>query len=109
MNSATVREAPARSLELLRARDLMSPNPVSLRRDATIQEAIALLSDHGFGAAPVIDEAGRPVGVVSRTDLLIHEREHVRHARLEDDTGWDMVPEPRSPQTSRSKSWTQQG
>jgi predicted transcriptional regulator len=28
----------------------------------------------------VIDEAGRPVGVLSRTDVLIHEREQVRHA-----------------------------
>jgi CBS domain-containing protein len=33
-------------------------------------EAAAFLSTRGFSAAPVIDEAGRPVGVVSRTDLL---------------------------------------
>ena len=54
------------------AADLMTPNPQSLRQDATVAEAAAFLSTRGFGAAPVIDEAGRPVGVVSRTDLLHH-------------------------------------
>ena len=29
----------------------------------------------GFSAAPVIDEAGRPVGVLSYTDVLVHQGE----------------------------------
>ncbi|HZU38429.1 MAG TPA: CBS domain-containing protein [Gemmataceae bacterium] len=57
------------------AADVMMPNPVSLRADATVAEAIALLTDRGFNAAPVIDEAGHPIGVLSHTDLLAHERE----------------------------------
>lgn len=63
------------------AEELMSPNPISLQENATIPEAVALMTDRGFSAAPVIDEAGRPVGVLSRTDVLIHEREQVRHAQ----------------------------
>src|SRR5207249_470931 len=35
------------------------------------------LADSDKSAAPVIDEAGHPVGVLSRTDLLIHERERL--------------------------------
>jgi CBS domain-containing protein len=70
----------------------MSANPVSLRANATIPEAIALMTDRGFSAAPVIDEAGHPVGVLSRTDVLVHEREHVRHASLESDTDLDVCP-----------------
>ena len=58
----------------------MVPNPISLREEATVPEAVALMTDRGFSAAPVIDEAGRPIGVLSRTDVLIHEREQVRHA-----------------------------
>src|SRR5947209_3051716 len=63
------------------AADLMTPNPVSIRADATVTEAIALLADKGFSAAPVIDAAGQPVGVVSRTDILLHEREQSPHTR----------------------------
>jgi CBS domain-containing protein len=76
----------------------MAGNPVSIHRDATIPEALALLTDRGFGVAPVIDEAGRPVGVVSRTDILIHERECARRARPSDDYSWDDFSEP---------SWTE--
>jgi CBS domain-containing protein len=53
----------------------MAPNPVSLRADATVQEASIFLSGKGFSAAPVIDEAGRPVGVLSLSDIVIHGRE----------------------------------
>jgi CBS domain-containing protein len=62
------------------AADLMTPNPVSVRADATVREAIALLVDNAYSAAPVIDHAGRAVGVVSRSDILAHERERVEHA-----------------------------
>jgi CBS domain-containing protein len=101
MNASLSHKSPSRPFELLRAKDLMASNPVSIRRDATIREALELLTDRGFGAAPVIDEAGRPIGVVSRTDILIHDREAVRHARTpecagssEDDTDWDLFPDP---------------
>ena len=56
------------------AADLMTPNPVSIGQNATVKEAVAFLTDRGFSAAPVIDEAGRPVGVVSRADIVVHHR-----------------------------------
>jgi CBS domain-containing protein len=55
----------------------MSPNPVSISADATLEEAVAFLVDSGFSAAPVIDEAGRPVGVISRTDVVVYDRERL--------------------------------
>jgi CBS domain-containing protein len=66
-------------LEADTARDLMSENPISLRAEASVQDAIALLTDRGFAAAPVIDDSGRPIGVVSVTDILVHDREYVRY------------------------------
>jgi len=98
MNNPTVHKSPPRPFELLRAKDLMSPNPVSIRRDATVREAVELLTDRGFGATPVIDEAGRPVGVASRTDVLIHEREYVHHAYRADHADWDVFPGPTWPE-----------
>jgi CBS domain-containing protein len=61
------------------ARDLMTANPLSLRETATVREGLAFLIDKGISGAPVIDEAGRPVGVLTQTDLLIHDREAVEH------------------------------
>jgi CBS domain-containing protein len=67
--------APLFRLEAAVAADLMVANPISLRATAGVREALALLTDKNFSAAPVIDEAGHPVGVLSRSDLLVHDRE----------------------------------
>lgn len=80
MTRATI-PPPSLVLDARTAEELMLPNPISLRRDATVPEAVSLMTDRGFSAAPVIDEAGRPIGVLSRTDVLIHEHEQVRHAQ----------------------------
>jgi CBS domain-containing protein len=57
------------------ARDLMSPDPVFMRSGATDEEAIRLFTDRGVSAVVVIDDAGRPLGVLTATDVLIHQRE----------------------------------
>jgi predicted transcriptional regulator len=74
-HSLSVAAHPVLGLWAETAADLMTPSPVSIQDDAAVSEAIALLADRGIGAAPVIDEAGHPVGVVSHADILIHERE----------------------------------
>jgi len=56
------------------AADLMSRDPVSMEQTTTAEEAARALTTHGFGAAVVIDLAGHPVGVVTKTDLVIHDR-----------------------------------
>jgi len=82
MNATLLEQTSAHlTLRAETAAELMSPNPVSISDTATVREALALLTDKGFSAAPVIDEAGRPVGVLSRTDLLVHQREEVNYGR----------------------------
>jgi CBS domain-containing protein len=74
----TLHELP---LEGKTAADLMTGNPVSVRDAATVRELIALLTDKGISAAPVINEAGHPIGVVSRADVLVYDREKVEYVR----------------------------
>jgi len=61
------------------AADLMSSNPISIRAEVTVGEATAILMDRGYSAAPVIDDAGHPIGVISRADILVHDRERMTH------------------------------
>ena len=56
------------------AADLMSRQVVSIAEDAPIGEAIATLVDRGFGGAPVVNAAGRAVGVISLSDIVVHDR-----------------------------------
>jgi CBS domain-containing protein len=59
----------------------MAPNPLSIRDDASLEEAIAVLADKHLDAAAVIDKGGRPVGVITQGDVLVHEREAHAHAK----------------------------
>jgi CBS domain-containing protein len=61
------------------AADVMTPNPLSIREEAAVREAVAFLTDRRISAAPVINAAGRPVGVISEADILRYDREHVEH------------------------------
>jgi CBS domain-containing protein len=65
---------PLIALHAATASDLMVENPVSIREDATVHDAVRLFTKHGITAAPVVDAAGRPVGVISHTDLIVHAR-----------------------------------
>lgn len=70
MTSHTLR----RDQRLVTAANVMTPNPRSINRDASVRETAEILHEHGLHIAPVIDDAGRPIGAVSRTDLLDYWR-----------------------------------
>jgi predicted transcriptional regulator len=79
---------PALVLPDLTAEELMTPNPLSLQDTLSIREAIAFLIDRAISGAPVIDESGRPIGVLSQSDILVHDREKVEHiAPMEYESG----------------------
>jgi CBS domain-containing protein len=75
------------------AADLMTPNPVSIGESARVREAAAFLIHHGISAAPVIDDSGRPVGVLSQSDLVAHDREKANYV-LTAEEGDDYLAEP---------------
>ncbi len=92
MNSAPTLEAGSRLvLPEKKAAELMTASPVSIREGATVREDIELLTRRGISGAPVIDEAGRPVGVISRGDILIHDREAVDDAAGADEESGTRV------------------
>ena len=53
--------------------DLMSGPVVSCRADASLGEVAALLAERQIHGVVVLDDAGRPAGVVADTDLLAGE------------------------------------
>jgi len=48
---------------------VMTVAPMSLRPDQTCFDAVLLMSEHGFGHVPVVENE-RPVGVLTQTDLV---------------------------------------
>src|SRR5437764_5964376 len=54
-------------------KDLMITEVVAVRREATFTELAAVLRRYRVSALPVVDDAGRVLGVVSEADLLAKE------------------------------------
>jgi CBS domain-containing protein len=84
---------PRLFLRAATAADLMTTNPVSLGHKDLVGEAAMFLMDRDISAAPVIDDAGRPVGVISRSDLVRHDRERVDYMT----TGHEFYHAPEEP------------
>ncbi|OIJ86686.1 CBS domain-containing protein [Streptomyces colonosanans] len=53
--------------------DVMTEEVVTLGPDTPIHEVATLLDTNDIAAAPVIDDDGAPIGVVSASDVLRHE------------------------------------
>lgn len=58
------------SLDELLVKDVMSPDPVCLHREVSVADAVQVLVGRNLQGAPVVDEEGDCLGVVSTTDLL---------------------------------------
>jgi CBS domain-containing protein len=54
---------------MLRLRDIMTTNVLTLAPDVSLRDAMELLASHHFSGAPVV-AGGRVVGVISSTDIL---------------------------------------
>ena len=52
------------------AAELMTPSPASISENAAILDAASVLNNRDFSALAVVNDAGRLVGVVSRTDIV---------------------------------------
>jgi len=59
----------------LRARDVMQTGVATIDRDATLLDAHRLLVEEEIHGAPVVDEDGAVVGVISTLDILRAVRE----------------------------------
>ncbi|BAZ39480.1 hypothetical protein NIES4101_54330 [Calothrix sp. NIES-4101] len=53
--------------------DVMSHNPVVVRRETPLKEAIAILAERRISGLPVVDESGKLIGIISETDLMWQE------------------------------------
>ena len=73
-----VADATITTLDDLRVADLMTIDPITVVIDATIEDAEDLMRRHHVTGLPVVDDAGRLIGVISQTDILFLDVPEVR-------------------------------
>jgi CBS domain-containing protein len=71
----------------MNAKDVMTTEVITVGPETTVQALAALLSEKGISGAPVVDAAGRLVGIVSEGDLL-HRAEVGTERRVQRRRSW---------------------
>lgn len=69
--------ATAERLKTLTVADAMSHNLICISSNSTMSEAADLLCEHQISGAPVVDEHGRCVGVISGWDFIHSKAEEL--------------------------------
>jgi len=57
--------------------ELMTGRVISVRTTLPVRAVLMVLVEHGISGVPVVDAAGRPVGMVSITDLLREQYDQI--------------------------------
>ncbi len=60
-----------KDLHMLKAEDVMTPNPVTVEETATAEDIVKQMINHQIIRIPVVRD-GKLLGMISRTDLLNH-------------------------------------
>lgn len=63
---------------MLKAHHVMRRRVETLSADMSLQEAAEVLLDRGYSGAPVVDAAGKVVGVLSQRDFAAAQRDSLR-------------------------------
>lgn len=53
----------------MKAKDLMTPDPVVCRADSCVMDVAQLMCQGDCGVIPVVDAAGKPIGMVTDRDI----------------------------------------
>lgn len=69
LTSAKQMEKQVRKIAALKVSEAMTPEPVTVRPDTTIETVAALMVDSNFHTLPVVEEA-RLVGIIGKEDVL---------------------------------------
>ncbi len=53
--------------------DVMSRDPIVVKSETPLKEAVQILAERRISGSPVVDDAGKLVGIISETDLMWQE------------------------------------
>jgi len=59
---------------MLKASDIMTKDVITVKTDTTVQELAGILEDNDISGAPVVDDSGRVIGIVTEHDLINKEK-----------------------------------
>ena len=59
---------------MLKARDIMTKNVITVTPDTEITHAAKLLLENHFNGLPVVDDRGKLIGIICQDDLIVQQK-----------------------------------
>ena len=59
---------------MLKAKDIMTRNPITVSPETEIRQAAALLLKKRINGVPVVNDKGRLVGILCQSDLIAQQK-----------------------------------
>ena len=59
---------------MIKAKDIMTPDPVVVVQSWDIGKATAIMIEKGFNGLPVVDDNGRLVGIICQSDIIAQQK-----------------------------------
>jgi CBS domain-containing protein len=66
----------------MKVKDAMTTDVKAVRRETSLKDVAAVLAEHGISGAPILDDEGRVIGVISEADILVKEYAELPHRGL---------------------------
>ena len=71
----------------------MTAEPITARTNAPLTDAVLFMDQAGVNRIPVVDSDGRPVGILTRDDVLSELARRLRQLHPRAHGGSQMVPD----------------
>ena len=59
---------------MIKAKDIMTSDPVVVIQDWDISKATTIMIEKGFNGLPVVDDDGRLVGIICQSDIIVQQK-----------------------------------
>ena len=66
----------------LKARDIMTRDVFSIKKGASVEQAVKLMAEKHVSGLPVVDVDNRVVGIITENDVLLKDQVRVPHPRM---------------------------
>ena len=57
-------------LSEIKVKDIMTPNPITIHADETVEYAAVIMLENRISGLPVVDDEGHVVGIITQTDIF---------------------------------------
>ncbi len=57
-------------LSEIKVKDIMTPNPITIREDDTVERAAVIMLENRISGLPVVNDEGYVVGIITQTDVF---------------------------------------